>query len=268
MSGNDAFVMVNEHGWRRGLANLMANEFGRWWKSSLWLVQSLIWVGIVGFLLAGIIWGGGDRAFDPAEGVMIYSLFGGIFPVIAIVIIMQDVLVGEKQEGTAAWILSKPVSRPAFILAKLAANTVGMLVTMVLFPGIAAFTLISIGSGQMLNPVNFLAGMGILAVIQFFFLTLVLMLGTLFNSRGPVIGLGLALAFGQQYLIGLAPQVLQYILPWYLAVPNNNSMDGSSIAAALILGNTPSSIVPVITILLESILFVVIAIWRFQKEEF
>ena len=64
-----------------------------------------------------------------------------MFPAIAVIIIMKDTLVGEKQSGTAAWVLSKPVSRPAFILSKLAANSIGVLATIVILPGVVAFIL-------------------------------------------------------------------------------------------------------------------------------
>ncbi len=62
---------------------------------------------------------------------MIYAVFAGMFPAVAVVIIMQGVLVGEKRDGTAAWVMSKPISRPAFILSKVLANSLGVLATMV-----------------------------------------------------------------------------------------------------------------------------------------
>ncbi len=69
-----------------------------------------------------------------------YAIFAGLFPAVGVVIIMQGVVVGEKKSGTAAWVLSKPVTRPAFILSKVIANSLGVLVTMVVLPGIVAYT--------------------------------------------------------------------------------------------------------------------------------
>ena len=42
--------------------------------------------------------------------------------VIAVVAKTQGAIIGEKQLGTAAWVLSKPASRRAFVLAKLRAQ--------------------------------------------------------------------------------------------------------------------------------------------------
>ena len=46
---------------------------------------------------------------------------------IGIIVVMQDAIIEEIQLGTAAWVLSKPVSRQAFLSAKLVASVVGML---------------------------------------------------------------------------------------------------------------------------------------------
>jgi len=57
MSGNSAFEMVSERGWRRGLSNLLNNEFASWWKTRMWWVQCLIWVGLIGFMLGAVLFG-------------------------------------------------------------------------------------------------------------------------------------------------------------------------------------------------------------------
>ena len=44
-------------------------------------------------------------------------------------IIMQRVLVREKQQGTAAWVLSKPVTRTAFVISRLTVNSIAILLT-------------------------------------------------------------------------------------------------------------------------------------------
>jgi len=59
-------------------------------------------------------------------------------PIVAI-IIAQDAIIGERQSGTAAWVLSKPVSRPAFILSKLVAGAIGLLVTGIVIQGVVAY---------------------------------------------------------------------------------------------------------------------------------
>jgi ABC-2 type transport system permease protein len=263
MSGNSAFVMVSERGWRRGLGNLLSNEFAAWWKTRLWWIQCLIWGAVIGFMLGAIIFGSPD--FDPEEALFVYAIFAGLFPAVAVVIVMQDAIVGEKQEGTAAWVLSKPASRPAFILSKLVANSVGVLATMVVFPGVIAFAMLSIAAKVPLDLSHFLPALGVIFLNHLFYLTLTLMLGTLFRGRGPVIGISLGFLFMQQYLIGLLP-VLKYVLPWTLVIPLNNQND--AIVPALLTGQPPYSLIPIGAIAVEILVFVWIALLRFEREEF
>jgi ABC-type transport system involved in multi-copper enzyme maturation permease subunit len=263
MSGNSVFEMVSERGWRRGLSNLLNNEFAHWWKTRMWWIQCLIWVGLIGFMLGVVLFGTPDFKLD--EGVMMYAIFAGLFPAVGVVIIMQDALVGEKRDGTAAWVLSKPAARPAFILSKLIANILGVLATMVVLPGIVVYAMISLAIKASLNPWFFLAAMGVIFLNHLFYLTLTLMLGAFFNNRGPVIGITLALMFLQQYLIGLLP-VLRYLLPWTLVIPLNNQT--AAIVPALLSSQPIYSSIPILCVAVESILFVLIAVWRFNREEF
>jgi ABC-2 type transport system permease protein len=262
MADNSSFRLVRERGWRRGLGNLTRAGFVSWWGTSLWWVQTLIWVGVINFLLAGITWGAGG--VEASESFMFYSLSSGLFPPVAVIIIMQDVIVGEKQLGTAAWVLSKPVSRTAFILSKLVTNTAGVLATMVLLPGLPAYLQLSLAAGGPLPPGGFLAGMAVLGLNLLFYLTLTLMLGTLFNHRGPVIGIPLAFLFMQQYLVGLWRPLAQ-VLPWTLTVPLGDEMQ--AVVPSLLLNTQPHSVAPIVAALFFSVVFVAVGIWRFEREE-
>jgi ABC-2 type transport system permease protein len=265
MTGNSAFELRDERGWRRGLGNLMSAGFAAWWSTNLWWVQTLIWTGIINFILAGLLWGA--EAFEPQEAPALFALFGGLFPPIAVTIIMQDAVVGEKLSGTAAWVLSKPVSRTAFILSKLIPSAVGAVLTMNVFPGVAAFLQFTL-AGAAPNPLNYLLGLGVLAVNLLYFLTLTVMLGVLVNNRAAVIGVPLALAFGQQYLLGMIPP-LRHVLPWTLVLPPPGSEGlGGAIAASIMAGQPLPSLTPLYAALLSIALFTCVAIWRFQDEEF
>lgn len=263
MSGNSEFELVTESGWRRGLSNLVNNEFGKWWKTSRWWKQSLVWMSIMGLILVGMLFG--KEPASIGEAFMVYSIFAGVFPAVAVIITMQGALVGEKKSGTAAWVLSKPVTRTAFILSKLIANSLSILVTTVLLPGLVAFVILSIRMSSVINPVQFLIALGVIFLNLMFYLSLALMLGVFFNSRGPVVGIPLGLLFAQQYLIAFLP-FLRYFLPWPLIVPLNET--SNSMVANLLLGDPVSSWLPVGVIALECVLFIVLGIWRFTKEEF
>jgi ABC-2 type transport system permease protein len=263
MSGNSDLILVQESGWRRGFANLLNNEFAGWFKTKMWWIQCLIWVAVTGFMLGGVMFSAPD--FDIREGMMLFSIFIGLFPAIGVVIIMQDALVGEKSEGTIAWILSKPVSRQSVILSKVTANSVGVLVTMILVPGLVAYGLFCVYTQSVLDPVPFLKAFGVVFVSHLFYLTLTLMMGAFFNNRGPVIGLALGLLFLQQYLIAALP-FLGYLLPWKMVIPLNN--EAEAIVPAILRGDPVVSWLPVLFVLVECVIFVLLTLWRFNKEEF
>jgi ABC-2 type transport system permease protein len=262
MANDSELELVSQRGWRRGLNNLLDNEFGRWWRTRRWWVQALIWTAVIGAMMVTMVTQGGA---DKETVTIIYSIFASMFPAVAVIIIMQSALIGEKASGTAAWVLSKPVSRPAFILAKLVANSLTALAVMVVIPGLVAYPLISMALGGLLNPLLFLAGLGVIWLNLLWYLAFTLMLGALLNSRGAVIGIALALLFVQQYIFGLAP-FLKVALPWTLTVPLNNSTD--ALLPMLLQGKPVAAFLPqLIIILAEIVVFVVLAVWRFRKEE-
>jgi ABC-2 type transport system permease protein len=228
------------------------------------LTQALIWVAVIDGILFSVLRTGGEDA-TLETGVMIYTIFTGMFPAIAAVIIAQDAIVGERESGTAAWVLSKPVSRPAFVVSKLVPTAVGTLVSMILIPGLLAYGLLSWKAGAPLDVLSFLAAQGIFWINLIFYLSLTIMLGAFFTHRGPVIGIPLALSFGQQMLIGAAP-FLARLLPYTLAVPLDDQH--GSIAAAVIQGQTPPDLLPLLMTLVYIVLFVALALWRFEREEF
>ena len=270
MSGNSAFVIRQGRGWQRGLDNFLRAELTAWFGTRTWLTHLLIWVGMIdGVLLATMVSisreAGSSGSMEAAQtGAMLYSIFTGLFAAVGVVIVMQDAIVGEKLSGTAAWVLSKPVSRAAFVLTKLFGNMAGILVMMVLIPGLIAYLLISqIGVGEWLPLVSFLAAMGSLGVALIFFQTFTLMLGTLFNSRGAVIGLALALLFGQQFLAQMLPFLLN-VLPVGIFLPRDGE---PTITSALIFGQPAPSLAPVLWSAGLSVLFVLVSLWRFEQTE-
>jgi ABC-2 type transport system permease protein len=268
MSGNSAFELVSERGWRRGLGSMLGSELSHWWKTRMWWIQCLIWGGMVGFMMGAVLFNsqGVSPGIQPGEdAAMLYSIFAGLFPAVGVVIIMQGVVVGEKKSGTAAWVLSKPITRQAFLLSKAVANSLGVLATMVVLPGAVAYAMSAIAGASPWNLPRFLAALGVLFLYQFFFLSLTLMLGTFFSSRGPVIGITLGLLFMQQYLVGWVP-ALGNLLPWKLVIPVGEQID--AVVPSLLLGNHNYSYLLILAVAVESILFILIGLYRFGREEF
>lgn len=279
MASNNTLRLVNERGWRSGFANLMRQENGRWWRARRWWVQSLVWLvalnGIVVFALwiAPMIGSGEAEAGDvqaswkfneeaSAEVFALMLQFMGIFPVFGVLVMAQGAIVGEKQSGTAAWILSGPVSRAAFILSKLVANAIGFLVTGVVLQGLIAYLQMSLRLGGFLPPIPIVTALSLHALHLLFYLTLTLMLGTFFNSRGPVLAIPIAILIGQGILESLAKGFAPWF-PWHILPAKLPGLAG--IAA---LGEPLPSPSPIVAALLFSLVFVLLAIWRFEREEF
>lgn len=265
MSGNSAFELVSERGWRRGLGNMLSSEMAHWWQTRRWWFNCLLYAGIVGLILSGVLFGTPGKPPASDAVASLYAILAGMFPAISVIIMMQGAVVGEKNEGTAAWVLSKPVTRPAFMLSKVIANSLGVLVTMVVPPGVVAYTLYAAVSGTPWNLSAFFLALGMIFLFNFYFLSLTLMLGTFFNSRGPVIGIALGLLLMQQILVGMLPS-LGYILPWNLILPTGEQMN--AVVPCLLLGSHNYSAIPILVVALESILFILVGLYRFNREEF
>ncbi len=268
-TGNAAFQLVDERGWRRGLNNLLRAEFSSWFKSRKWWAHVLIWLFAINLILVFTIIGGKEAAKageqGPDDTAELYGIFGGMFVMIGVIVVAQGAIIGEKKSGTAAWILSKPVSRTAFVVSKLVGNGVGLLLTAVLVPGLIAYLEFYWAQESWPSALGFLAAVAILGVHMLFWLTMVLMLGSFFDSWGPIIGVPLALAFGQQFIGGFLPFLL-YIFPWNLAAPAGEEYP--SLVWSLINGEAPFSWIPLIATVVFCILFTGVAIWRFNRQEF
>ena len=290
MDANLEFEVVQERGWRMGLANLLDKENGTWWRTKTWWVQILVWMLVLNGMLAASLWAGPAsaesanvkaavqeaRGINPSEldfltqekpfqGLMVFLIFCGLALPIVAIIIGQDALLGEKNSGTAAWVLSKPASRQAFFFSKLIAHAFGLLVTTILVQGAVAFLQVSLASGWQFSLLGFAGAMGLIYLSLLFYLTLTLMLST-FLGRGGVLGIALAVAFaGPSFLVGAAP-VLQQITPWTFTIPAG---PGSlPLALALAAYKPLPSLTPVFFTAIWCVVFTLAAVWRFQREEF
>jgi len=252
-------------GWRGGLGNLLRKEFGQWWRTKTWWIQIIIWVlllnGIAAIVMVEASRSGESTTVEQAqEVVQTFLKMSATAISIGVVITVQGAIVGEKQSGTAAWVLSKPASRAAFILSKLVAYSFGFAVAAIIIPAI-----LFIAETRWLVPLPlslgpFLAGVGLAAMSVLFFLALTLMLGTIFNSRGPIAGIGIAILLAGLFFGGMLPPPVLDVTPWLLG----------DIAAGVAL-STPLPgdwIIPVIASACWVLVFITVALWRFSREEF
>jgi ABC-2 type transport system permease protein len=252
---------VEERGWRRGFANLLYKEFSLWWGTRKWLVHLLIWLVLLnGFVLLATLSDATSSQQAAQESIEIFFMIGAFAAGIGIVTAAQGAIVAEKQLGTAAWIMSKPASRSAFLLTKLVAIALSFLGLAIALPG-AIFYVESLALfGQAPGPALLLAGLGVAALHVLFYLALTLLLGTLFSTRGPVTGIAMGFLFSGLVLPNFLPQSVSLAFPWNL----------SRVAVGLVQGSELPSIwpIPVIATALWTVLFMAVALWRFAREEF
>ena len=260
---------ATEPAWRRGFANLLRQENRGWWGTRRGMIQSVIWLivvtSVVGFMLWVLPWSERMQGTPMTAEAVVHGVIGilattlGLFGAMGVAIVAQSAIVGEKQLGTTAWILSKPVVRGSMILSKLVAYATGVLVTTIVLPGAMTFALIAVGSGGALAVAPYVAGLAVFGLHLLFYLCLTLLLGTLVDGRGPVIAVPLSILFVQQLIGGI-------VGPGRLVLPGTLI----DLAQLIILRQPlPSTwAVPVAATVFWSIVCIAVAIWRFGRDEF
>jgi ABC-type transport system involved in multi-copper enzyme maturation permease subunit len=263
MAANTEFQRVGVTGWRTGLANLLHKENRAWWASRLWLVQGLLWTALMNGVVAITML---------AEGVTkdsVYMAMASLFqmgtlalPVGAILLIHAET-VSERQLGVTEWLLSKPVSRAAYVLSKLFAHGLGVLVILVVLQGAIAYGQVWLAMGEPFPLSPYLVGMAGVTVHTLFYLALTLMMGVLTANRPLLLGVALGVHFGGVLGIGLFGKYLGsfvWMTPWSL-------FNGLQIAVLGI--PLPVSIwVPIGVSAALSIVFVAVTVARFERLQF
>jgi len=198
---------------------------------------------------------------SPAEaldiGRQMFFGLGVIVLSIGAIVLLQDAIIEEKTSGTAAWILSKPTSRPAYVLAKLLPNLLGMAVTMLLVPGLVGYFIFRAFDAEAVTLRGFLTSGGIVAINLLFYVTLTLLLGVVFKSRGPLLGITLGSLFGGA-LVPVAA-IVQFT-PWKLG--------DLVILPVMGMALPPIAMTMLVSTAVWSLLFIAAAIWQMNRLEF
>jgi ABC-type transport system involved in multi-copper enzyme maturation permease subunit len=235
-------------------------EISRWWKSKDWIFQIILWSGIINLSLVGLLTQDAD-----ALGVLtVFGLFFGMFPSIAVVIIMQDIIIGEREAGTVQWILSKPCSRISFISSKIISNFLGVSISMAIIPGFVAYLLISFVGNIHLDFISYFLGIMIISVLLTFYLTMTIMLGTVTKQRGLVIGVPMLFNFGIISFFQGIKEVFNFV-PHGIFFPIKSN---SSLFSSIILNTEVETFTPLVITTICILIFITISLFKFNKEEF
>ena len=181
-----------------GLTGLLRGELSRW-LGRRGLVHFVLWSAFVQGLLVWNTLGDDTNPMRDWRGFDTLIHLWWIFLPLAAIALSQNAIIEERHNDTAPWVLSKPVSRSAFVMAKILGDLIGLFVFAILLQGVAAYVwLPKVDPAQGLpfvRPefVRFVAVIGIETLILAFFIVLSVMLSTVFRRRGPVAAIGLVL---------------------------------------------------------------------------
>lgn len=246
-----------------GFGNLLDKELASWWKTRRWLVHLVLWPVVIN-LIPLITWLDGHREATGDRGIResleIFMQVGGVFALIGAVLVTQSSVVGERHSGTAAWVLTKPTSRKAFILSKFVAISCSFLLLSLVASSIVFWAQMGLTWKALPNFPHFLEAAGIVALHQVFYIALTLMLGTLFNSRGPVGGVAIGFFIAGAILPNFLPKWVPVFMPWMLVQGASKIANWEPFPIPLWIPSLCSAAFAAI--------FVSVALWRFEREEF
>lgn len=258
----NTLVQARHDGWRSGYGNLVGKELGQWWGTKVWWVQVLVWVVLLnGVTTVMMLDSAGMTAAELVEeAVQGFLLMGAVIVPIGIVLAVQGSIVGEKELGTAAWLMSKPISRAAYILAKLTAHTFGFTITAVLIPSMVFAVEAALLLPEPVPYGPFALAVAVMVLNVLFYVVLTLALGCFFKGRGPIAGIGIGLILFGQFFKGMLPLPLVLGTPWLLG----------EVAVSFPLEMLPdfNRVIPMVAVGIGTLVLGYLAIWRFQREEF
>ncbi len=266
---------VRGSGWLGGFSNMLSKELGDWFGTRRWLWQLLLWPiildGFIAFLLfvapaleaSNPSFAGITEAMlaglPPSQGAVLFFYSMAVLTgTIGAIIFAQDEIIQEKQSGTAAWILSKPVARLSFVLTKLLSNIISLVVFVACVPGAIVVGEIYLATHQLIPVVPFLLGLAVAMLGVVFYTSLVIMLGVVSESRSKVLGIAFGLFFGGTVLKTFIPQIA-YVLPL--------AMDYIGLSVVLKTSLPTMLVSELISVTVLTIVYIGVALLSFQRKE-
>jgi ABC-2 type transport system permease protein len=285
MAANQVLQRRQEPIWRKGFVNMLRKENRDWWHTRRWWIHLIIWLVLLNLAIAAPLWLQNtapptsaniteERRQQIIEGNRLENRvqqaertfidMSALALLLGVVLVMQNAIIDEKQTGTGAWILSKPVARSSFILAKLVANAAALIVLAVIVQWMLAYIQISLALGSAQSIFPYLLGMSLIALNVLFWLAMTLMLGTLFSNRALLVAIPLGLLFVLLYLTSNIPALLNFTpLAFIVDTPDHRSL-----VQLALQGQPLQTVIPIVMTAIWVVVFVTAAIWRFGREEF
>ena len=135
---------IETYGSFRGIRGLAAAESARWFP---WRALTFIALGLAVLVGNYAAWlSQPDRALGILIGLS-FTLWI-VLLVLATVAATQSIVAGEITQGTAAWVVAKPVGRTAFVVSKFVALIPVVVIAMVGIPGVFARFVFAAAEGR------------------------------------------------------------------------------------------------------------------------
>ena len=250
--------------WTAGFGNVFARESRRWWTTRRWWTQTLLWTAILNGLLLAFVWIA-DQAAATGPAVGVSEVWPQYLPVavllstVGVVVLTQGVMLDERRSGTLEWVLTKPVSRTAFVLAKLASHGLPVLFALVVVPWAGLYALLSAQVDGTWPAARFVVVAGLVALLLAFTVALTVLLGTVTVGRGLVVGVPIAAVMLYDGVHVLARDLAGRLpFPWETT---------TTTAVQLATGAPLASAIPVVATLTWTAAAVIAACWRFEREQ-
>lgn len=263
LESESSMMKVDGSGVLGGFWNKAREENGRWWITRKWLIRCGIWSILVNGITSIFILKSRQAAtaLSVQEIITVFTGVMGWMAAFGVIILTQSDIVEEKLSGTAEWVLSSPLSRGAFVLSKLLVNSLWLLGIIVVLQGVVFDLILGFFGFENIAIGYLVQGLALQSLHLLFWLSLIVMLGTFFGSRNPVIGIPLIFLFVQQ----LIPEVLgPYVSGIQLVMPERLT----DYSYVILTGGHLPSWIPVITMASASLIFVALSVLRFRREEF
>lgn len=251
---------TNTEPWHAGMKNLISRELHHERNRMYWIQQLLVWTVSTNGLAALML----SLPTNLIEGlpslfllslVTFYSLMVfliGIF----IPVLLQGVIIDEKVSGTTAWILSKPVSKKAYLLSKLVASILAIIVVSVVINGVVGYGVFN-AFGYTLNITGYLMSLGLTSIVVVYFASLTVMLGTFTTSRGKVLAAAVGFGIGAQ-MIGRYLPLVTFLIPYSLPVMGIGLITGDPVLGLEWM---------LLSACVQIIMFTIIALFVFDRTE-
>lgn len=226
------------------------------------MTGALLLVPVIGYLRIENLGTGSRHQIDASDMrgmVGAWAALVGYLGSLMVIASTVDAMTRERASGISAWILTKPVSRPSYVLAKASAHTAINITTLILLPTVIWFA-ITFALFSDVPGARVLLASGILGVEILFLSFLTISLGVPFRSVTPISIITLAVWFLPNFVPSITSLEWTYrVMPSYLPL--------AAFAAAADANLTS----PLLTIPIASVVAVVVltalALLQFERQE-